>query len=116
VPALSSTAEPPLQSAWRRRTVTTSWGDLRIYWPRARCVCGHCVELNLDGWPAPYQRLGEDVDVLMQRRGGLSLSLRQMSRELAHTYIGPSALRTLNTRLNQLKALTPELATADARL
>jgi hypothetical protein len=98
----------------RWRTVTTYWGDLRIYWPRARCVCGHCVELNLNGWLAPYQRLSHDVDVLIQRWGGLSLSLRQMAGELAHTYIGPLALRTLNTRLHQLKDLTPELATTDA--
>ena len=98
----------------RWRTVTTYWGDLRIYWPRARCVCGHCVELNLNGWLAPYQRLGTDVDVLIQRWGGLSLSLRQMAAELAHTYIGPLALRTLNMRLHQLKELTPELATTDA--
>jgi hypothetical protein len=98
----------------RWRTVTTYWGDLRIYWPRARCVCGHCVELNLNGWLAPYQRLGDDVDVLIQRWGGLCLSLRQMARELEHTYIGPLALRTLNTRLHQLKDLTPELATSHA--
>lgn len=98
----------------RWRTVTTGWGDLRIYWPRARCVCGHCIELNLLGWLAPYQRLGEDVDVLIHRWGGLSLSLRQMAHELDHTYIGPLALRTLNTRLHQLKELTPDLATTDA--
>lgn len=98
----------------RWRTVTTCWGDLSIYWPRARCVCGHCVELNLNGWLAPYQRLGEDVDVLIQRWGSLSVSLRHMADELAHTYIGPLALRTLNTRLHQLKELTPELATTAA--
>jgi hypothetical protein len=98
----------------RWRTVTTCWGDLRIYWPRARCVCGHCVELNLNGWLAPYQRLGDDVDGLIQRWGGLSLSLRDMAGELAHTVIGPLALRTLNTRLQQLKELTPELATTAA--
>ena len=98
----------------RWRTVTTCWGDLRIYWPRARCVCGHCIELNLLGWLAPYQRLGEDVDVLIHRWGGLSLSLRQMARELEHTYIGPLALRTLNLRLHQLKDLTPDLATTAA--
>lgn len=98
----------------RWRTVTTYWGDLHVYWRRARCVCGHCVELNLNGWLAPYQRLGEDVDVLIQRWGGLSLSLRQMAGELAHTYIGPLALRTLNMRLHQLKELTPELATTAA--
>jgi Transposase, Mutator family len=98
----------------RWRTVTTFWGDLQIYWPRARCVCGHCVELNLNGWLAPYQRLGDDVDAVIQRWGGLSVSLRQMARELKHSYIGPLALRTLNTRLHQLKELTPELATTDA--
>lgn len=98
----------------RWRTVTTCWGDLRLYWPRARCVCGHCIELNLLGWLAPYQRLGEDVDVLIQRWGGLSLSLRQMAQELKHTYIGPLALRTLNLRLQQLKDLTPDLATTAA--
>jgi hypothetical protein len=98
----------------RWRTVTTCWGDLHIYWPRARCVCGHCVELNLNGWLAPYQRLGEDVDRLIQRWSGLSLSLRQMVRELDQTSIGPLALRTLNTRLHQLSELTPELATTAA--
>jgi hypothetical protein len=98
----------------RWRTVTTYWDDLRIYWPRARCICGHCVELNLNGWLAPYQRLGEDVDRLIQRWGGLSLSLRAMVRELDRSAIGPLALRTLNTRLHQLKELTPELATTDA--
>lgn len=98
----------------RWRTVTTYWGDLRLYWPRTRCVCGHCIELNLNGWLAHYQRLSDDVDCLIQRWGGLSLSLRQMVRELNHTYIGPLALRTLNTRLHQLTELTPELATAAA--
>jgi hypothetical protein len=70
--------------------------------------------LKCDGWLAPYQRLGEDVDVLIQRWGGLSLSLRAMAQELKHCYIGPLALRTLNTRLQQLKELTPELAPTDA--
>jgi len=98
----------------RRRTVTIWWGDLPIYWPRVRCACGHCVELNLAGWLEPYQRLGEDVDVLIQRWGALCLSLREMAAELAHTYIGPLALRTLTQRLHQLQTLTPELATPEA--
>jgi len=50
-----------------------------------RCACGHCVELNLAGWLAPYQRLGEYVDVLIQRWGALCLSLPEMSAELAPT-------------------------------
>jgi hypothetical protein len=59
------------QSQWfsrdggRRRTVTNYWGDLHIYWRRVRCECGHCVQLQLVGGLAPYQRLGEDVDVLI---------------------------------------------------
>jgi hypothetical protein len=98
----------------RWRTVTICWGDLQVYWPRVRCACGHCVDLNLHGWLEPYQRLGEDVDVLIQRWGGLSLSLREMARELDHTAIGPLALRTLTTRLHQLTELTPDLATTAA--
>jgi hypothetical protein len=97
----------------RQRTVTIWWGDLRVRWPRVRCACGHCVKLNLQGWLEPYQRLGEDVDVLIQRWGQLRLSLREMAHELKQTYIGPLALRTLNQRLHQLKALTPDLATAE---
>jgi hypothetical protein len=98
----------------RRRTVTIWWGDLQIYWPRVRCACGHCVELNLAGWLEPYQRLGTDVDVLIQRWGALCLSLRQMAAELAHSHIAPLALRTLTQRLQQLQSLTPELATQAA--
>jgi hypothetical protein len=97
----------------RLRTATTRWGDLQIRWPRARCVCGGCVKLNLAGWLAAYQRLDDEVDALIQRWGGLSLSLRQMQQELKHTYIGPVALRTLNRRLHQLQELTPEVAGQD---
>jgi hypothetical protein len=89
--------------------VTIWWGDLQVRWPRVLCECGHCVKLNLNGWLEPYQRLGEDVDVLIQRWGAMSLSLRQMAKELARTYIGPLGLRTLNERLHQLQELTPDL-------
>lgn len=97
----------------RDRTATIWWGDLQVHWPRAICACGGCVKLNLAGWLEPYQRLGEDVDVLIQRWGALRLSLREMAGELAHTYIGPLALRTLNERLHQLQELTPDLATVE---
>ncbi len=91
----------------RRRRVITRWGDLDIRFPRVRCQCGGCVQLNLVGWLEAYQRLAPDVDALIQRWGGLSLSLRQMRQELQHTAIGPLALRTLNARLHQLQELTP---------
>jgi hypothetical protein len=97
----------------RKRTVTIYWGDLRVRWPRVICECGHCVKLNLQGWLAPYQRLGEDVDVLIQRWGAMSLSLRQIAKELNHSYIGPLGLRTLNERLHQLRELTPDLETVE---
>lgn len=94
----------------RWRTVVTRWGDLQIRWPRARCQCGGCVKLNLMGWLEAYQRLDPEVDALIQRWGGLCLSLRVMRHELAsYTYIGPLALRTLNGRLHQLQALTPDV-------
>jgi hypothetical protein len=97
----------------RQRTVTIYWGDLHVRWPRAICACGHCVKLNLKGWLAPYQRLGEDVDVLIQRWAALSLSLRQIAKELKHSYVGPLGLRTLNERLHQLRELTPDLETVE---
>lgn len=97
----------------RQRTVTIYWGDLHVRWPRVICECGHCVKLNLKGWLEPYQRLGEDVDVLIQRWGAMSLSLRQMAKELERSYIGPLGLRTLNERLHQLQALTPDLEAGD---
>ncbi len=97
----------------RKRTVTIYWGDLQVRWPRALCECGHCVKLNLKGWLEPYQRLGEDVDVLIQRWGAMSLSLRQMAKELSHSYIGPLGLRTLNERLHQLRELKPDLETVE---
>jgi hypothetical protein len=97
----------------RKRTVTVYWGDLQVRWPRAICECGHCIKLNLKGWLEPYQRLGEDVDVLIQRWGAMSLSLRQMAKELSHSYIGPLGLRTLNERLHQLQALKPDLETLE---
>jgi hypothetical protein len=97
----------------RKRSVTIYWGDLQVRWPRAMCQCGHCVKLNLQGWLEPYQRLGEDVDALIQRWGAMSLSLRQIARELSHSHIGPLGLRTLNERRHQLRALTPDLGAVD---
>jgi hypothetical protein len=102
------------RNAGRKRQPLTWLGLIQIRWPRVKCACGGSVQLNLKGWLAPYQRLTDEVDVLIQRWGALSLSLRQMRRELAHTYIGPLGLRTLNERLHQLRSLTPDLETVEA--
>src|SRR5512135_758712 len=100
--------------AGRQRAPMIWLGPIQIRWPRVKCQCKGSVKLNLTGWLAPYQRLTDEIDVLIQRWGALSLSLRQMRRELAHTYIGPLGLRTLNARLHQLRTLTPDLATLEA--
>jgi hypothetical protein len=94
----------------RSRTLTTRWGDLQIRWPRLVCECGGSVALALGDWLKPYQRIGPDVDAQIERWGGMSLSLREMQRELAHSYIGPLGQRTLMQRLHQLQALTPDVA------
>jgi hypothetical protein len=77
--------------------------------PRVVCQCGGSVRLNFAGLLRPYQRLGDDVDVQIRRWGQMSLSLREMQRELAHSAVGPLGLRTINQRLHDLQALTPDL-------
>lgn len=102
------------RNAGRKRRPMIWLGPIQVRWPRVKCQCGGSVKLNLTGWLEPYQRLTDEVDVLIQRWGGLSLSLRQMRQELAHTDIGPLGLRTLNERLHQLRSLTPDLETVQA--
>lgn len=92
----------------RLRHPLTAYGAIQVRWPRVKCQCGGSVQLNLDGWLHPYQRLDDEVDAVVRRWAGMCLTLRDMQRELAHTCIGPLALRTLNLRLQQLRELTPE--------
>ena len=101
----SLTREKRHVNAGRKRQPMIWLGPIQIRWPRVKCQCGGSVKLNLAGWLEPYQRLTDEVDMLIQRWGALSLSLRQMRKELAHTYIGPLGLRTLNERLHQLRTL-----------
>jgi hypothetical protein len=91
----------------RPRHLLTRWGAVPLRWPRFVCECGGSITLDLDDWLAPYQRIGGDVDAQIQRWGGLSISLRAMQRELAHSYMGVLGQRTLLQRLHQLQNLTP---------
>lgn len=91
----------------RPRQLLTRWGEVRLRWPRFVCECGGSITLDLDDWLAPYQRLGSDVDAQIQRWGALSISLREMQGELAHSYMGVLGQRTLLQRLHQLQQLTP---------
>ncbi len=96
-----------------RRPLLTIWGEVPFELPRVRCECGGSVKIDFGDLLRPYQRIGEDVDVQIQRWGGLAMSLRQMRTELAHMTIGPLALRTLNERLHQLATLDPHREAED---
>ena len=91
----------------RRRHLLTRWGEVPLRWPRFVCECGGSITLDLDDWLRPYQRIGSDVDAQIQRWGALSVSLRGMQGELAHSYMGVLGQRTLLKRLHQLQNLTP---------
>jgi len=90
-----------------RQPLLTIWGEIPIELPRVRCQCGGSVQVDFGGVLCPYQRIGADVDAQIQRWGGMAASLRQMRQELAYSYIGPLALRTLNQRLHLLASLDP---------
>jgi transposase-like protein len=77
--------------------------------PRVVCQCGGSVQLDFAGLLRPYQRLGDDIDAQIQRWGAMSISLREMQAELAHSAVGRLGLRTINERLHQLQELTPDL-------
>ena len=96
-----------------RQPLLTVWGEVPIELPRVRCECGGSVRIDFGDLLRPHQRTGEDVDVLIQRWGGMAVSLRQMRKELAHMSIGPLALRTLNERLHQLATLDPNREAQD---
>ena len=98
-----------LRTGHRMHTVLTLWGEVNVWVQRLVCVCGGSVQLDMDGWLRPYQRIGEDVEAQIRRWGALRLSLREMQAELAHLHLPPLALRTLNQRLQQIAA--PQTAT-----
>jgi len=89
----------------RPRTLVTPWGELHLELPRVVCQCGGSVRFDWGAWLRPYQRLSTELDQQIQRWGSLCLSLRQMQRELNHSFIGVLGLRTLVTRLHQLQHL-----------
>lgn len=86
----------------RERTILTLWGEVHVWVQRLVCECGGSVELEMDSWLRPYQRVGEDINEQVRRWGTLRISLREMQRELEHLHISPLSLRTLNERLQQL--------------
>jgi hypothetical protein len=71
------------------------------------------VKIDFSGLIRPHQRIGSDVDVQIQRLGGIAVSLRQMREMFGHLYIGPLALRTLNERLHLLANLDPNREAED---
>ena len=91
-----------LRNGHRAHTVLTLWGEVTVWVQRLVCVCGGSVQLAMDGWLRPYQRIGDDVEVQIRRWGALRLSLREMQAELEQLHLTPLALRTLNQRLQQV--------------
>jgi hypothetical protein len=71
------------------------------------------VRIDFGGLIRPHQRIGDDVDVQIQRLGGIAVSLRQMREWFGQLYIGPLALRTLNKRLHLLMNLDPNCEAED---
>jgi hypothetical protein len=109
----SSKSRRFIRNGFRKRQLLTCWGELEVDLPRVRCECGGSVRIDFGDLIRPYQRIWDDVDVLIQRWGALALSLRQMRQELEHLRIGALALRTLNRRLHQLVAHPLSVMTAD---
>ena len=91
-----------LRNGHRAHTVLTLWGEVTVWVQRLVCVCGGSVQLEMDGWLRPYQRIGDDVDAQIRRWGALRVSLREMQAELEQLHLSPLALRTLNVRLQQV--------------
>ena len=90
-----------------RESLLTIWGEIPFQLPRVRCQCGGSVKIDWGGLIRPHQRIGDDVDVQIQRLGGIAVSLRQMRKLFGQLHIGPLALRTLNKRLHLLMNLDP---------
>lgn len=96
-----------------REPLVTIWGEIPLEMPRVRCECGGSVKIDFGGLIQPYQRIGDDVDVQIQRLGGIAVSLRQMREWFGQLQIGPLALRTLNKRLHLLMNLDPNREAED---
>jgi len=96
-----------------REPLVTIWGEIPFEVPRVRCECGGSVKIDFGGLIQPHQRIGDDVDVQIQRLGGIAVSLRQMREWFGQLQVGPLALRTLNKRLHLLMNLDPNREAED---
>jgi transposase-like protein len=90
-----------VRNGYRRRTLLTPLGWVAFWLPRVRCECGGSVQLCLEGWLRPYQRVSDLVDEQVRRWYRLGVSLRQMQEVLSHSVIGPLSLQTLLKRIHQ---------------
>ncbi len=96
-----------LRNGHREHEVLTPWGAVTVWVQRLVCACGGSVQLEMDGWLRPYQRIREDVDERIRRWGALRISLCEMAAELGQLHLTPLALRTLTQRLQQVATATP---------
>lgn len=49
----------------RERTILICWGVVQVEVQRLVCECGGSVRLEMNGWLRPYQRIGEDIDCMI---------------------------------------------------
>ncbi len=93
------------RNGYRTRHLLTRWGAVTIALPRVVCECGGSVRLDFGDWLRPHQRLSNDLEEQIRRWGEMCASLRQMQRELEHSYAGVLGLQTLLKRLHQVQSL-----------
>lgn len=95
------------RNGYRPRSLLTPVGWVEFLLPRVRCECGGSVRLGWDGLVRPYQRISDAVDDEIRHWYRLGLSLRQLEREVARSWLGPLGRRTLLDRVHQV-ATVPE--------
>lgn len=90
------------RNGYRLRELLTPLGWIPFFLPRIRCECGGSVRVELSGLVRPYQRISDEVDEQIRRWYRLGMSLRDIEKALAHSWMTPLSLRTLMVRIHQM--------------
>lgn len=90
------------RNGYRRRELLTPLGWIAFFLPRVRCECGGSVRVELSGLVRPYQRISDEVDEQIRRWYRLGMSLRNIEKALAQSWMTPLSLRTLMVRIHQM--------------
>lgn len=88
------------RNGYRERQLLTELGWISFSLPRICCECGGSVQIELDGFVRPYQRISDAVDEQLQRWYRLGMSLRHLAEALEQSWMSPLSLRTLQNRVH----------------